>query len=274
MCVRVVVFGGRGEERFGFGGAVFRVAVPGAGERDFGVGDGDGAGGGFASCGFRDLDAGGLLGLDLRPPCRVDVDSGVVWFGLPLQGAAGFGCGFGCGPEVRAGWPGLPGFGGGLALGGDGGFGLVGLGGVVLPPCADAARLAAAGEGLEGGVLLPVVGGFGVGLAGFGGGVDAAAVEFLAGGAGGQPLGFVVAFPSGAGLVAGLELVGEPGFPGGGGAGEGGVLMVAGGLVELGLAREFGGAFAVLARCGRRCRAGRLRRPGRRRGRRARAGRG
>ena len=66
----------------------------------------------------------------------------------------------------------------------------------------------AAGEGLEDGVLLPLVGGFGVGLAGFGCGLDAAAVEFLAGSAGGQPLGFVVAFPSGAGLVGGLELVG------------------------------------------------------------------
>ena len=91
------------------------------------------------------------------------------------------------------------------------------------------------------GVLLPLVGGFGVGLAGFGGGLDAAAVEFLAGSAGGQPLGFVVAFPLGAGLMAGLELVGQPGFPGGGGAGEGGVLVAAVGLVELGLPREFGG---------------------------------
>ena len=241
MCARVVVFGGRGEERFGFGvGGRSGVVVPGAVERDFGVGDGDGAGGGFAACGFRDLDAGGLLGLDLRPPCRVDVGGVGACLRLPLQGGARFGCGFGC-RRAAAGWPGLSGFGGGLALGGDGGFGLVGLGGVLLPPCADAARLAAAGEGLEGGVLLPVVGGFGVGLAGFGGGLDAAAVEFLAGGAGGQPLGFVVAFPPGAGLVGGLELVGQPGFPGGGGAGEGGVLVAAGGLVELGLPREFGG---------------------------------
>ena len=95
-------------------------------------------------------------------------------------------------------------------------------------------------------VLLPVVGGFGVGLAGFGCGLDAAAVEFLAGSAGGQPLGFVVAFPPGAGLVGGLEPVGEPGFPGGGGAGEGGVLVAAGGLVELGLPRELGGGLPVL----------------------------
>ena len=212
------MFGGRGEEwftfgvggRFGYAGYTCRVRVPGvlvpgAVERDFGIGDGDGAGGGFAACGFRNLDAGGLLGLDLRPPCRVNVGGVGACLWLPLQGGARFGCG----PEVRrAGWPGLSGFGGGLVLGGNGGFGLVGLGGVLLPPGADAARLAGAGEGLEDGVLLPLVGGFGVGLAGFGCGLDAAAVEFLAGSAGGQPLGFVVAFPSGAGLMTGPELVG------------------------------------------------------------------
>ena len=44
--------------------------------------------------------------------------------------------------------------------------------------------------------------------------------------------------------MGGLELVGEPGFPGGGGAGEGGVLVAAGGLVELGLPRELGGGAA------------------------------
>ena len=89
------MFGGRGEERFGFGGAVFGLLVPGAVERDFGVGDGDGAGCGFAACGFRDLDAGGLLGLDLRPPCRVNVGGVGACLRLPLQGGARFGCGFG-----------------------------------------------------------------------------------------------------------------------------------------------------------------------------------
>lgn len=153
-----------------FGG----VVLPSAVGRDFGVGDGDGAGGGFAACGFAGFDGRGLCGFELCPPCRVDVAGFLAWLWIRFEGAGQFGRGPGRGVRVRHGWPGVPCVAGGLPLGGDGGFGLVGLGGELLPPCGHAAGLALRRGVVELDGLLPVVGGLGVGQAGFGCGLDAA----------------------------------------------------------------------------------------------------
>ena len=69
-----------------------RPGVPGHLPLNIGVGDKDGAGSGSRR-GFRDLDAGGLLGLDLRPPCRVDVGGVLACLRLALQGGCRARCG-------------------------------------------------------------------------------------------------------------------------------------------------------------------------------------
>jgi hypothetical protein len=181
LCFELVECGGQVSVVLGWAGAgfdgwcgqeQFRCAVGmrlgvlalGAVQCDFGVGDGDGAGCGFATSGLGGLDAGGLRGLVLRPPCRIYVGGVLVCLGRPFRGWTvrnfqGGACARGeRGARFGAGWPGLTRCAGGLALGADGGFGLVGLGGELLPPRGAADRFLPGDGGFFGGV--------GVGFAG------------------------------------------------------------------------------------------------------------